>query len=109
MDNLTLWLIFIAVGIGTFAIRLSFIQLHGKGSFNVGKYRSVLQLLAPAVLAALSIPAIIFQSKTSLDAVSIAQIVAAAVTAILAWYFRGVFWPLCLGMVTFWMLTFYVF
>ncbi|WP_116473906.1 AzlD domain-containing protein [Zobellella maritima] len=109
MDNLTLWLIFITVGIGTFAIRLSFIHLHGRENFNIGKHQRVLQLLAPAVLAALSIPAIIFQDKTVLDSVSMAQITAASVTAILAWYFRGVFWPLCMGMVTFWILKFYVF
>jgi len=107
MDNLTLWLIFIAVGIGTFAIRLSFVHLHGRGSFNIGKHQTALQLLAPAVLAALSIPAIIFQDKTTLDSVSMAQIAAASVTAILAWRFRGVFWPLCIGMVIFWILKFY--
>ncbi|ART82674.1 hypothetical protein CBP31_08610 [Oceanisphaera profunda] len=109
MDNLTLWMIFIAVCIGTFAIRLSFVHLHGRGSFNIGKHQTTLQLLAPAVLAALSIPAIIFQDKATLDSVSIAQITAALVTAILAWAFKGVFWPLCLGMITFWIMKFYSF
>ncbi|MHA6964515.1 AzlD domain-containing protein [Zobellella denitrificans] len=107
MDNTVLWLLFVAIGIGTFAIRLSFIQLHGRRGFNMGRYQKILQLLAPAVLAALSIPAIMFQRNESLGEPSVEQIVAAAVTALLSWYFKGVFWPLLMGMATFWGMRFY--
>lgn len=102
MNEVTLWAIFIAVGIGTFLIRLSFIQLHGRGMLRLDKYAKALQLLAPAVLAALSIPAILLQNKASDEVASLPPLAAAAVTALLAWRFRGVFWPLSLGMITFW-------
>lgn len=107
MDNASLWLLFITIGIGTFAIRLSFIQLHGRGGFNMGRYQRILQLLAPAVLAALSIPAIMFQRDDAMGEPSMVQIVAATVTALLSWYFKGVFWPLLMGMATFWVMQFY--
>lgn len=107
MDNTSLWLLFIGIGIGTFAIRLSFIQLHGRGGFNIGRYQRILQLLAPAVLAALSIPAIIFQRDDVMSELSMVQIVAATVTALLSWHFKGVFWPLLMGMAAFWVMQFY--
>lgn len=106
MNDTTLWAIFIAVGIGTFLIRLSFIQIHGKGMVQLDKYKKPLHLLAPAVLAALSIPAIVQQNKTEELAASVPALAAAAVTAALAWRFRGIFWPLCLGMITFWSLKY---
>mgnify|MGYP001388263939 CR=1 FL=1 len=107
MDSTVLWLLFIIIGVGTFAIRLSFIQLHGRGGFDMGKYQKVLHLLAPAVLAALSIPAIIFQYNRGISEVSVEQIVAASVTALLSWYLKGVFWPLLIGMSAFWVMKFY--
>lgn len=106
MSEITLWAIFIAVGIGTFLIRLSFIQLHGKGMIRLDSYKKALHLLAPAVLAALSIPAIVQQNKSPDIMASLPALAAALVTAVLAWRFRGVFWPLCLGMVTFWCLKY---
>lgn len=107
MNNTELWLLFIAIGLGTFAIRLSFIQLHGRGSINLAKYQRILQLLAPAVLATLSVPAIIFQRHQTMDGPDPAQIIAATVTALLSWYWKGVFWPLFMGMATFWIIGFY--
>ncbi|OIN09175.1 AzlD domain-containing protein [Oceanisphaera psychrotolerans] len=107
MNETTLWTIFIAVGIGTFLIRLSFIQLHGKGMIRLDNYKKALHLLAPAVLAALSIPAIVQQNKTPEVMASLPALAAALATAILAWRFRGVFWPLCLGMIIFWSLKYY--
>ncbi|MCC4262885.1 AzlD domain-containing protein [Oceanimonas baumannii] len=108
MNETTLWIIFIAVGIGTFLIRLSFIQIHGKGMVRLDKYKKVLHLLAPAVLATLSIPAIVQQNKTPELMASLPALAAAAVTAGLAWRFRGVFWPLCLGMLTFWCMRYFL-
>ncbi|WMC11667.1 AzlD domain-containing protein [Oceanimonas pelagia] len=109
MNSVELWLLFVGVGIGTFAIRLSFIQLHGSLSFNMAKCQKVFSLLAPAVLAALSVPAIIFQQGNTMATQSGAQLVAAAVTALWAWYSKGVFWPLMAGMGTFWLIKFYYF
>ncbi|OXY82209.1 AzlD domain-containing protein [Oceanimonas doudoroffii] len=107
MSNVELWLLFIGVGIGTFAIRLSFIQLHGSTSFNMAKCQKVFSLLAPAVLAALSVPAIIFQQDNTMGMQSVVQLVAATVTALWAWYSKGVFWPLMAGMGIFWLMKFY--
>ncbi|EXJ12494.1 AzlD domain-containing protein [Nitrincola nitratireducens] len=106
MINASVWYLFIAIGIGTFAIRLSFIQLYGRKGFNINQYERVFLLLAPAVLSALSIPAILSQGSTDLSEISIEKLSAAIVTGLLAWYFKGVFWPLILGMLTFWLIRY---
>ena len=58
MSDLALWGLFVAVGVGTFAMRLSFIELYGQ--LRVPPLVSRALMYVPAsVLAALVLPAFI--------------------------------------------------
>lgn len=102
MDTLSLWLLFILVGLGTFLVRLSFIELHGSTQKLLERSRNILALLPPAILAALCIPPILFSRPTSEFQWDITQIAAAIVTVLIARFSRSVFWPIVGGMVCLW-------
>ena len=46
MDTVTLWLLFFAVGLGTFLVRVSFIELHGATRELLDRSKDILMLLA---------------------------------------------------------------
>lgn len=104
MDNLTLWLLFFAVGLGTFLVRLSFIQLHGSTEALIQRSKNILMLLPPAILAALCIPAIVFSRPVTEYQIDPVQLLAAAVTILIAKFSRSVFWPVVGGMLCLWLL-----
>ncbi|MFC6962624.1 AzlD domain-containing protein [Halocatena marina] len=58
-DPMTIWLVFFIVGIGTYALRLSFIILFGRLDDVPVWIEGVLRFVPPAALAALIVPAII--------------------------------------------------
>ncbi|MNP43429.1 Branched-chain amino acid transport protein (AzlD) [compost metagenome] len=61
MSDFSMWMIFVAVGLGTFLIRLSFIELYGK--LRIPLLLSQALVYVPAsVLAALVLPAIVFSN-----------------------------------------------
>lgn len=103
MDTPALWLLFLAVGLGTFLVRLSFIQLHGTTQALLQRSRTVLMLLPPAILAALCIPAVLFARPVTNYQLEPVQLVAAAVTILIAKYSRSVFWPIVGGMGCLWL------
>lgn len=108
MDDLTLWLLFFAAGLGTFLIRLSFIQFHGSTEALIQRSKTILALLPPAILAALCIPGIVFTRPTSEYQVEPAQLIAGAVAIIIAKLTRSVFWPVVGGMLCLWLLKAYL-
>ena len=105
-ENQQLWLLFFAVGLGTFLIRLSFIQLHGSAEDLIRRSKHILMLLPPAILAALCIPAIIFTRPLTDYHVDYSQLAAALVAILIARFSRSVFWPVAGGMLCLWMLHF---
>lgn len=104
MDNLTLWSVFFAVGIGTYLVRLSFIQLHGSTQALLERSKHILMLLPPAILAALCIPAVIFQRPSTDYQLDWVQILAGLVTILIAHFSRSVFWPVVGGMICLWLM-----
>lgn len=106
MDNLTLWMLFFAAGLGTFLVRLSFIQFHGSTEALIQRSKNVLMLLPPAILAALCIPAIVFTRPATEYQIDPVQLMAAAVAILIAKFSRSVFWPVVGGMLCLWLLRF---
>lgn len=106
MDNPTLWMLFFAAGLGTFLVRLSFIQFHGSTEALIQRSKNVLMLLPPAILAALCIPAIVFTRPATEYQVDPVQLIAAAVAILIAKFSRSVFWPVVGGMLCLWLLRF---
>ncbi|MCV6590100.1 MAG: AzlD domain-containing protein [Marinobacterium sp.] len=104
-DTLMLWLLFLAAGLGTFLIRLSFIELHGSTRHLLERSRHLLAVLPPAILAALCVPAILFSRPATDYQWAPMQIVAALVTVLIARFSRSVFWPVVAGMLCLWLLN----
>jgi branched-subunit amino acid transport protein len=103
MNSLSIWLFFVILAIGTFALRLSFIYLFGKVDMP-NWLRSALRFVPAAVLAALVFPALTYPNGAldlSLDNV---RLVAGIGGALVAWKTRNVLWTIAVGMALLWIL-----
>ncbi|WP_439026001.1 AzlD domain-containing protein [Haloarchaeobius sp. DT45] len=105
-DATTVWAVILVAGVGTFAIRFSFILLLGRVQDVPDGLESFLRLVPAAVLAALVVPAIVSLEATSggfaLD-YDPAKVVAAAVAAAVAWRTEDVLATIAVGMGTLWL------
>lgn len=102
MSTETLWGLFVVVGLGTFLIRVSFIQFHSSMQWLLKRSSQVLMLLPPAILAALCVPAILFQHPFTAWVPDYPQMLAALTTVLVARYSGSVFWPVITGMTCLW-------
>lgn len=94
------WLAIIALALGTFAIRYSFIGLLA-GRRLPPKFERALQLAVPAIFAALVLPLILFSGGELNLTLRWPHLVAAIVTGIYAaWRRGGMLIPLLIGMTT---------
>lgn len=103
MNSLSIWLFFVILAIGTFALRLSFIYLFGKVDMP-NWLRRALRFVPAAVLAALVFPALTYPNGAldlSLDNV---RLLAGIGGALVAWKTRNVLWTIAVGMALLWFL-----
>ncbi len=101
MSDLALWGLFVAVGIGTFAMRLSFIELYGQ--LRVPPLVSRALMYVPAsVLAALVLPAVVYPGGHEQLDLANPQIPAAVLAAWVAWKTRNTLLTLAVGMGVLW-------
>lgn len=105
-DTTTVWLIMLAIGIGTYGMRLSFIHLAGRLPLPQGLTRA-LRFVPAAVLSALVAPAILqWDPASGLDVANdLPRLVAGLTAAIVAWTTRGVLSTLIVGMGVLWGLS----
>jgi len=101
MSDLVLWSIFIAVGVGTFAMRLSFIGLYGRLRIPPLLQRAMAYIPA-SVLAALVLPAVVLPGGHGDFALNNPQIPAAVVATLVAWRTRNTLLTLAAGMIVLW-------
>jgi branched-subunit amino acid transport protein len=101
MSDLTLWGIFLAVALGTFAMRLSFVELYGR--LRIPPLLSRALMYVPAsVLAALVLPAVIYPGGHGEFVVENPQIPAAIAAGWIAWQTRNTALTLAAGMGVLW-------
>jgi branched-subunit amino acid transport protein len=101
MSDLALWGLFLAVGMGTFAMRLSFIELYGR--LRVPALMSRALLYVPAsVLAALVLPSVVYPAGQGEFVLNNPQIPAAILAAAVAWKTRSTILTLAVGMAALW-------
>lgn len=103
MNSLSIWLFFVILAIGTFALRLSFIYLFGKVDMP-DWLRRALRFVPAAVLSALVFPALTYSNGAldlSLDNV---RLLAGIGGALVAWKTRNVLWTIAVGMALLWFL-----
>jgi branched-subunit amino acid transport protein len=105
MSDFSMWMVFVAVGVGTFLIRLSFIELYGK--LRIPTLLSQALVYVPAsVLAALVLPAIVFSNGTNTLALTDARLPAAVVAVLVAWFSKNTILTLIAGMGSLWILQY---
>lgn len=103
MSAALLWLLFLAIGLGTFSLRFSFIYLFGKITMPEW-LRRALKYVPPAVLAALVFPALTHPAGTIDISLNNLRLLAGLGGAIVAWKTRNVLWTLATGMTLLWIL-----
>ncbi|WP_440997170.1 AzlD domain-containing protein [Arhodomonas sp. SL1] len=101
MSDAVIWTIIFAAGLGTFALRLSFIQAVGRRGMPEW-LRRPLRYVPAAVLSALVVPGILLGGEAPFDP---ARVTAGVVAALVAWRTRGTIYVLAAGMGTLWLLT----
>ena len=103
MNRLPIWLLFIALALGTFALRFSFIYLFGKVDMP-DWFRRALRFVPASVLAALVFPALTYPNGTLDLSLSNVHLLAGMGGALVAWKTKNVLWTIAVGMVLFWVL-----
>lgn len=103
MSTVSIWLLFIAVGLGTFLLRLSFIYLFGKIAMPDG-LRRALRFVPAAALAALVFPALTHPTGHLDLSLQNFRLLAGLGGAIVAWKTRNVLLTIIVGMALLWIL-----
>lgn len=99
----TLWLIIVAIGIGTFLIRFSFIWLLGRSKVHP-TLQKILQFVPPAVLSALILPSFIFPQQAAFTFEN-DRMWAGLIAALIAWKSKNVLFTICAGLIALWIFS----
>jgi branched-subunit amino acid transport protein len=103
MSQFALWSLFIAIGLGTFLLRFSFIYLFGKVDMPDWLKRA-LRYVPVSVLAALVLPALTSPTGTLDLSLGNVRLLAGLAGGLVAWKTRDVLWTIGVGMVMLWVL-----
>ncbi len=103
MNGSSVWILFIAMAAGTFALRFSFIYLFGKVEMP-DWLRNALKFVPASVLAALVFPALTYPNGTLDLTLNNIHLLAGLGGALVAWRTKNVMWTIIVGMVLFWIL-----
>ena len=103
MNRLPIWLLFIALALGTFVLRFSFIYLFGKVDMP-DWLRRALRFVPASVLAALVFPALTYPNGALDLSLGNIRLLAGIGGALVAWRTKNVLWTIAVGMVLFWIL-----
>ena len=103
MNGFPLWLLFIAMALGTFALRFSFIYLFSKVEMPEW-LRRALRFVPASVLAALVFPALTYSNGVVDLTLGNIRLLAGIGGALVAWRTKNVMWTIVVGMVLFWIL-----
>lgn len=104
MSSSAIWLTMVMAGVGTYAIRLSFLALIRSDTRLPDVVMGILRLIPSAVLAAFVLPAILRPDGPWEITVANYRIIAGAVAALVAWRSRNVVATIVIGMSVLWLL-----
>ncbi|WP_293209726.1 AzlD domain-containing protein [Parvibaculum sp.] len=103
MSQETIWLSLLALGLGTFLLRLSFVELAGRFVIPAGLTKA-LRFLPAAVLSAIILPAILRVEPGALYfGLDNPRLAAGVLAALVAWTTKSVLATLAIGMSTLWL------
>ncbi|NHN40182.1 AzlD domain-containing protein [Halorubellus sp. JP-L1] len=108
-DAGVLWLVVLAGGVGTYALRASFVVVVGRVDEIPPRIERALEFVPAAVLAALVVPAVVAVDASGgalvLPTVAYSpKLPAAAIAALVAWKTENVLATIAAGMVALWTL-----
>ncbi len=103
MNGMTLWLTLIAMGLVTYAIRLSLIVAIGRFNLPPLVQRS-LRYVPPAVLSAIIFPELFAPGGVYVTTPLSPRLLAGLIAALFAWRTRHAVWTIAAGMAAFWAL-----
>jgi branched-subunit amino acid transport protein len=100
---MNVWLIMIALAVGTFLIRVSFILLLSNREVHPLVSRA-LRFVPASVLSALVVPQILTRDHSILISFANPQLIAGMVATLVAWRTKNVLFTILSGMVALWVL-----
>ena len=103
------WAAIAAIGIATYAIRLSFIHLFGRIDGVPARVQRPLRYVPPAVLAALVLPDLVTLRPSVAVTLLDERLIAGAAAGAVAWRTENVFATIATGMGSLWLFRFVVF
>ena len=103
-----LWAAIAAIGVGTYAIRVSFFYLFGRFDGVPAGVEATLRYVPPAILAALAVPAVVTLRPSVSATVFDPRVGAGAVAFAVAWLTEDIVATLVAGMGALWVLRFLV-
>ncbi len=103
MSEFPVWILFLALALGTFALRYSFIYFFGKVDMP-DWLRNALKFVPASVLAALVAPALTYPNGVLDISLNNIHLLAGIGGAIVAWRTKNVLWTIIVGMLLFWLL-----
>ena len=103
MNGLPVWMLFLALALGTFALRYSFIYFFGKVDMP-DWLRNALRFVPASVLAALVFPALTYPNGSLDLTLHNIRLLAGIGGALVAWRTKNVLWTILVGMILFWVL-----
>jgi branched-subunit amino acid transport protein len=105
-ESETLWLIILAGGVGTYALRLSFVALFGRLDDVPEPAERALRFVPAAVLSALVLPQFVYADGALALSPANPELLAGALAAAVAWKTEDILATLVAGMAGLWLLTF---
>ncbi len=101
VDMTTYWPVVLALGIGTFLIRFSFILIMDKLTLPDAVHR-MLRFIPASVLTALIVPAVFLHGSSVISFEGWERAVAAFIAVLVAWKTKNVLATISVGMLVFW-------
>lgn len=98
-----IWIVMLALGTLTFAIRLSFVLLFGNWQ-PPEVVKKGLHYVPVAVLTAIFLPELLLQDGAFSFSPDNPRLIAGFLAIIAAWRTKNALWTIALGMVVFWLL-----
>ncbi|KZN24340.1 branched-chain amino acid ABC transporter permease [Haladaptatus sp. R4] len=108
LSDVSLWLIILVGGLGTYLIRVSFIALFGRLDDVPDGVERALRLVPAAVLSALVLPKFVYMDGSLALSPDNLRLFAGALAVAVAWYTEDIFATIVAGMGALWLLS-YVF
>jgi branched-subunit amino acid transport protein len=96
----------ILLGLGTYALRLSFIYLNSLVEKFSTRIKQVLEYLPAAILAALIFPELFSIQSLGWNTIINDSVIAAGVASITSWYTKNMITTIVIGILVLWVLKF---